>query len=162
MQNYKIKIVNLKKRNDRKKNIENIFKKINFESYSFYEAVDGKNIPLNLEIKDLFKNNDFGNRKCFIGCALSHYNIWIDLLKDKTSQYYIIFEDDIILSDYFSNNFEKTKIYTENNIKNIDLLFLGYHTCGSNNLDINSYIDDSFNILFTDLILVAVQLISFK
>jgi len=146
MQNYKIKIVNLKKRNDRRKNIENIFKKINFENYSFYEALDGKNIPLNLEIKYLFENNDFGNRKCFIGCALSHYNIWIDFLKDKTSQYYIIFEDDIILSDYFINNFEKTKIYTENNIKNIDLLFLGYHTCQSNNLDITSYINDSFNI----------------
>ena len=145
MQNYKIKIVNLKKRNDRRKNIENIFKKINFENYSFYEAVDGKNIPLNLEIKNLFTNNDFGNRKCFIGCALSHYNIWIDLLKDKTSQYYIIFEDDIILSNYFTNNFEKSKIYTENNINTIDLLFLGY-TYESNNLDINSYIDDSFNI----------------
>jgi len=146
MQNYKIKILNLKKRNDRRKNIENNFKKINFENYSFYEALDGKNIPLNLEIKNLFINNDFGNRKCFIGCALSHYNIWIDLLKDKTSQYYIIFEDDIILSDYFTNNFEKTKIYTENNIQNIDLLFLGYHTYESNNLDINSYINDSFNI----------------
>ena len=120
MQNYKIKILNLKKRNDRRKNIENIFKKINFENYSFYEALDGKNIPLNLEIKNLFTNNDFGNRKCFIGCALSHYNIWIDLLKDKTSQYYIIFEDDII----FHKNFE-AKFYSMINKQKYDFLLLG-------------------------------------
>jgi len=147
MKNYKIKVINLKKRNDRKKNVETIFNKINFESYEFYEAIDGKNIPLTLEIKNLFKNNDFCNRKCFIGCALSHYNIWIDLLKEKDSDYYVIFEDDIILSEYFNINFKKTKVYTENNLTIIDFLFLGYHTYNSNNLDINSYSNDSFSVI---------------
>jgi GR25 family glycosyltransferase involved in LPS biosynthesis len=150
MKNYKIKVVNLKRRNDRKKNIETIFNKINFEDYEFYEAVDGKNILLTLEIKNLFKNNDFCNRKGFIGCALSHYNIWIDLLKEKDLEYYIIFEDDIILSEYFNINFEKTKKYLKNNLEFIDILFLGYHTYNSNNLDINSYSNDIFTVIPTN------------
>lgn len=147
MKNYKIKVINLKRRKDRKENVENIFNKINFESYDYYEAVDGKSIPLTLEIKNLFKDNDFYNRKCFIGCALSHYNIWIDLLKDKDSDYYIIFEDDFTLSEYFNINFEKIKKYTENNLNTIDLLFLGYHTYNSNNLDISSYSNNTFSII---------------
>jgi GR25 family glycosyltransferase involved in LPS biosynthesis len=147
MKNYKIKVVNLKRRNDRKKNVETIFNKINFENYEFYEAIDGKNISPTLEIKNLFKDNDFCYRKCFIGCALSHYNIWNELLNDIDSDYYIIFEDDITLSEYFYINFEKTKIYTENNLNIIDFLFLGYHTYNSNNLDINSYVNDNFSII---------------
>ena len=147
MENYKIKVINLKKRNDRKKNIENIFNKVNLKNYDFYEAIDGKIIPLTLEIKNLFKDNDFCNRKCFIGCALSHYNIWIDLLKEKDSDYYVIFEDDIILSEYFNINFEKAKVYTKNNLNTIDFLFLGYHTYNSNNLDINSYSNNTFSVI---------------
>ena len=147
MKNYKIKVVNLKRRNDRKKNVETIFNKINFENYDFYEAVDGKNISPTLEIKNLFKDNDFCYRKCFIGCALSHYNIWNELLNEIDSDYYIIFEDDITLSEYFNSNFNKAKIYIENNLNTIDFLFLGYHTYNSNNLDINSYSNDTFSVI---------------
>jgi GR25 family glycosyltransferase involved in LPS biosynthesis len=124
---YKIIVINLKKREDRKNNIIKLFDEINFEKYYFYEAIDGKTIPLTLEIKNLFKDNDFTNRKCFIGCALSHYNIWLDLAKDKLNNYYLIFEDDIQLSDNFIKNFNKCKEYVDQNIENIDILFLGYH-----------------------------------
>ena len=84
---YKIIVLNLKKREDRRNNIFELFNNIDFEKYYFYEGIDGKNIPLTLEIKNLFNGNDFGNRKGFIGCALSHYNIWLDLAKDKINNY---------------------------------------------------------------------------
>jgi GR25 family glycosyltransferase involved in LPS biosynthesis len=102
---YKIFVINLKKREDRKKNVESIFQNINFEEYSFYEGIDGLYMSETLEIKELFTGNDFGNRKGFIGCAMTHYNIWINLIKDE-NDYYIIFEDDISLSTNFNKYFE--------------------------------------------------------
>jgi GR25 family glycosyltransferase involved in LPS biosynthesis len=121
---YKILVVNLKRREDRKNNIIQLFDSINFEKYDFYPAYDGKNIDLSYEIRYLFQGNDFGNRKCFIGCALSHYNIWIDLINDEDSDYYIIFEDDITLSSTFKEDLEKCK----ENVNNLDFLLLGYHS----------------------------------
>ena len=124
---YKIIVLNLKKREDRKNNIFELFSNIEFEKYYFYEGIDGKNIPLTLEIKNLFNGNDFGNRKGVIGCALSHYNLWLDLAKDKINNYYLIFEDDIELSKNFVKDFDKCKEFINENIDVVDILFLGYH-----------------------------------
>jgi GR25 family glycosyltransferase involved in LPS biosynthesis len=130
---YKIIVINLKKREDRKNNIFQLFDSINFEKYYFYNAFDGKNISLTLEIKNLFNGNDFGNRKGIIGCALSHYNIWLDLAKDKINNYYVIFEDDINLSNNFIENFNESKEFINNNIEMIDIFFLGYHKKNNKN-----------------------------
>ena len=155
---YKILVINLEKRTDRKQQVINIFNNIKFEDYIFYNAVDGKNIKLTLEIKNLFKNNDFGNRKGFIGCALSHYYIWIDLVKDITNDYYIIFEDDFQLSDNFVNCFDISKEHMNNNLNTCDILFLGYHTCNKeiyngeitiNNFENNNYIGGTFGYIIT-------------
>lgn len=142
----KIIVINLKKRIDRKENIIQLFNSINL-NYIFYEAIDGNTLNLTLEIKNLFNGNDFLNRKGFIGCALSHYNIWVDLLKEKNETvYYTIFEDDITISPYFSSNFKKIENHMKNNLSNIDILFLGYHTINSNYLNINEYAKDIFDI----------------
>ena len=163
MSNYKIYVINLEKRPDRKENVKNIFDKIGWseEGYSFYKAVDGKNLDLNLEIKNLFKGNDFGNRKCVIGCALSHYNIWIELLNDKKNDYYVIFEDDFSLSENFSEIFNFTKKWLESGdvscmipgdvshqspSENVDMLFLGYHTHNKiNNTNSTSYVITNYD-----------------
>ena len=139
-------IINLKKREDRKEKIKNIFDSIYFKDYEFYEAIDGKKLKLNCEIKNLFKDNDFCNRKCIIGCALSHYNIWLNLLKDKKNDYYIILEDDISLSPYFLENLNKCEIFLKNNIKKVDFLFLNYFTFNSNNEIItNEYLSQNLS-----------------
>jgi GR25 family glycosyltransferase involved in LPS biosynthesis len=121
--NYKIIVVNLKYREDRKNNVIQIFN--GKYDINFFEAVNGKEIDLSLEIKNIFSGNDFNSRKGFIGCALSHYNIWLELIEDKDNDYYIILEDDITICD----NFE---YYLNENIKHInkenslDILFLGF------------------------------------
>jgi len=141
MSSYKIIVVNLKKREDRKNDIINLFSELNLYPYFFYEAVDGNKIELTLEIKNLFDGNDFKYRKGVIGCALSHYNIWLDLLNDKTHDYYIIFEDDIYINKNidFLKNFELCKDYIKKN-ELIDLLFMGFHKSNQNlNFDNNSY-----------------------
>ena len=122
-------IVNLKKREDRRKEISTLFSNINFTNYEFYEAVNGFEIDLSLEIKNLFEGNDFFNRKGMIGCALSHYNLWLNLIKDSANDYYIILEDDINVSDNFIEDLNESIKLLNNNLNtdnNIDFLYLGY------------------------------------
>ena len=127
--NYKIIVLNLKHRVDRKEYIIELFKLYNIENYEFFEAIYGKELENSLELKKIFKNNDFGNRKGFIGCAMSHYEIWLKLVHDKNIDFYIIFEDDVKLSKHFHKYFEHIKHFTYNNLEKIDLLFLGYTSC---------------------------------
>jgi GR25 family glycosyltransferase involved in LPS biosynthesis len=110
-----IKVVNLERRKDRKEKMEEVLKGI---TYQFVKAVDGNSILPTTEISNLFIGNDFGNRKGVIGCALSHYQLWKQLVND-TVDYYIILEDDITVTNDFNEKLEK--------IKAEDICFLGYH-----------------------------------
>lgn len=123
--NYSIKIVNLEKRTDRKQNVINEFTKAGFDSseYEFVKATDGKELKLTKELYNLFRGNDFGNRKGVIGCALSHYNLWKQLLEDKNNTHYVIFEDDFKLCSDFKKKFECVAV----DCGNKDFLFFGYH-----------------------------------
>ena len=123
--NAKIKIINLEKRKDRKNKTIELFSNlgINSSEYQFIKAIDGNKLVLTPKLKKLFKGNDFGSRRGFIGCALSHYYLWKKLLDDSENEYYIIMEDDITLSNNFKISLEKLK----DDFKNKDMLFLGYH-----------------------------------
>ena len=139
-------IINLKKREDRRQYMEELFSNINFTNYEFYEAINGYEIPLTLEIKNLFEGNDYGNRKGVIGCALSHYNLWLKLANDNLNDYYLIFEDDIHISDNFMEELNQAiKLLDDNmnTVNNIDFLYLGYSKYDSSE---NTNYDDSENI----------------
>jgi GR25 family glycosyltransferase involved in LPS biosynthesis len=121
-----LKIVNLERRADRKAEVSNLFKEAKQNNFIFYKAVDGKQLESTNELKHLFRGNDFGNRRGVIGCALSHYKLWQDLIEDKTHNYYVIFEDDIHFNNQaskFKERFDKLKPAFEKN----EVLFLGYH-----------------------------------
>ena len=127
-----IKVVNLKIREDRKNETINKLTNANFlpDEYEFVEAVYGKELQPSRELYALFKGNDFGNRCGVIGCALSHYGLWLELLKDEKNDYYFIMEDDFTLCDDFKNKLNKlNKLLTDDNDKllnHADFLFLGY------------------------------------
>ena len=135
-------IVNLIRRVDRKEDTENEFEKAGISEldYEFIEAVDGKELELTDEINTLFLGNDFGSRKGVIGCALSHYNLWKQLVESNCN-YYTIFEDDIKLCDGFKEKWNKAK----NNLEEIDILFLGYHVLNTNKDEIHKSIDKKLN-----------------
>jgi len=115
-------VINLERRLDRKENIQKLFSHLEYE---FYKAVDGKKLIADTEIFQLFKGNDFRWRKGILGCALSHYNLWNSLITDKYDSY-CIFEDDITVSENFSQEYlDKCKDFV--NLNEIDILFLGYH-----------------------------------
>ncbi len=147
VQKYPVKVVNLKRRQDRKDNIINLFKSIHFTEYEFFEAVDGKELKNTVEIAKLFSGNDFGNRRGFIGCALSNYNLWKELLDDPTTEYYVILEDDITLSDNFKETYEYLK--KNNFFTNYECFFIGYHMFNQNrekNKDVYNKKSDNFTI----------------
>ena len=138
--NIKIKIINLERRPDRKE--ETIRKltesSINREEYEFIKAVDGKKIEPTQELINLFKGNDFGNRKGFIGCALSHYNLWKQLLDDKNNEYYLIMEDDFSLCADFKNKIDSLN----SEFISKECLFLGYHMFEKNRITVKNIYDD--------------------
>ena len=116
----KIKVINLKRREDRKNNVIEIFKNANISNYEFIEAIDGNSLEITNELIDLFKGNDFGNRKGVIGCALTHYKLWKELI-ESGDEYYFIMEDDFTLSSDFNNKLMST------NYSKYEVLFYGYH-----------------------------------
>ncbi len=122
----KIRIINLKRRQDRKEKTENLLQNNNLTNYEFIEAVDGLSLTATNEICNLFKDNDFGNRRGFIGCAMSHYNLWKQLATSQ-EEYYIIFEDDNAKVDL--NISTKLNNITSQIIENkskYDIVYLGY------------------------------------
>jgi GR25 family glycosyltransferase involved in LPS biosynthesis len=112
-----IKIVNLERRTDRLESMKLKLHNADIDSYEFIKAVDGSTIEPTMYIKKLFANNDFNYRKGVIGCALSHLNLWKQLVNDEKNDFYVVFEDDITFVDNFKNKLD--------NVLNI--------VCGSNN-----------------------------
>lgn len=127
-----IKIINLDRRKDRRDSVENVFNSINpslnLSEYEFINAVDGKKLTSNHKQIHLFKGNDFGNRRGFIGCALSHYNLWLKLIQDTTCDYYLIMEDDFQVHQ----NFKKCIYYIDKEMKHKEIIFMGYHMFSNN------------------------------
>lgn len=120
-----IKIVNLKRRPDRRE--ECISKMsaagISESEYEFVDAVDGVNVVPTPKLKRLFQGNDFGSRRGVIGCALSHYQLWQALLADSAHEFYVIMEDDFELCPHF-----KRAIHAmHDDFINRDVIFMGYH-----------------------------------
>jgi GR25 family glycosyltransferase involved in LPS biosynthesis/tetratricopeptide (TPR) repeat protein len=92
-----IKIINLERRPDRRQAMSKMLTDFCIEQskFEFIKAVDGQELKSTDEIRRLFNDNDFGNRRGFIGCALSHYYLWKRLVADENNDFYLILEDDI-------------------------------------------------------------------
>ena len=145
----KIYVINLKKNTERKKNIINLFNKLGgiFNNYIFYDAIIGNELSESeiyevLSIKSLyslfkrFKDHSDIRTKGGIGCYLSHYNIWIDVIKNNYKNV-LIFEDDI----YCDFDYNKILLYINNVPKDYDIAFLGYVflTLNKEKYEINNY-----------------------
>jgi GR25 family glycosyltransferase involved in LPS biosynthesis/glycosyltransferase involved in cell wall biosynthesis len=117
-------VVNLKRRTDRKEEMEKTFDAAGFTEYEFIEAIDGSSLEPTEEITRLFIGNDFGSRKGVIGCALTHYNLWKKVSADNEHPFYTVFEDDITVSNTFRQRLEKA---LTDELTDVDVLYLGYH-----------------------------------
>ena len=121
MNKIKTKVINLLRRPDRKAKMIDILAKESFANYDIVAATDLNAQPSLFSIKflsKLFYGNDFANRTGVIGCALSHFFLWNQLLNDNDTSHYLIFEDDITLRPNCGNIIPPHF--------NFDFLFLGY------------------------------------
>jgi len=67
-----------------------------------FPAVYGRDIKMTREIAHLFRNNDFKWKKSVMGCAMSHYQIWKMIAKQKGGRYLVLEDDVVFISDYAS------------------------------------------------------------
>jgi len=148
-----IKIINLKRREDRKEFMKNQLINNNITNYEFIEAVDGSTLNPTIEIKELFLGNDFNYRKGVIGCALSHYNLWKQLINDTNNEYYLIIEDDATLCENFNKKYENImEEYKDEVLKDKDIIFFGYHMYENHRESVrNIYENNNENIILTPL-----------
>ena len=142
---YKIKVVNLEHRLDRKDTMFKLFANNNLENdYEFINAIDGKQLSDSIQLKKIFIDNNFGYRRGIIGCALSHLFLWKQLLLDNNNEYYIIMEDDI---NKVCNNFKEKLNDLHQSMLNTELIFLGYHMWSFNRNNVSNIYDiESTNI----------------
>jgi GR25 family glycosyltransferase involved in LPS biosynthesis len=92
--NYEIKVLSLKRRTDRR---EFITKQIDGKHpFSFFDAIDGKELIITPYIENYFKNTDYHlwniDRKCMISHFLSNVEMWKESIKNNKNL--CIFEDD--------------------------------------------------------------------
>jgi GR25 family glycosyltransferase involved in LPS biosynthesis len=116
----KIKVINLVRRRDRRENVIQNFKNVDITNYEIIQAVDGKDLTPTSQIVTLFQGNDFGNRRGVIGCALTHYNLWKQLIESDVD-YFLIMEDDFTIIKTFKTDIETI------NFEKYDILLMGYH-----------------------------------
>ena len=112
-------VINLERRLDRKQKIQPIFKSHNIDP-KWIKAVDGKQLMPTDELKQLVQGNMFNSRRGVIGCALSHLNLWKQLVQDPNHEYYIVLEDDNTMQEGWYDKINTIKHEGE------DLIWLGY------------------------------------
>ena len=96
-----------------------------WRNFTRYAALDGRSIQLNEAQKRIFAGNDFGSRRTFIACALSHMGLWLQLAEDACHTKYLVLEDDV----EFCQNFGERLREVERKVKGRpwDIIFLGAH-----------------------------------
>ncbi len=85
-------VINLKKRTDRLRHIQEVLKKINCNDYEIVEAIDGNTIN-----RSLFINQGA------LGLVQTYFKIF-ELIKDKPTEEIILIEDDCVFSENFCEN----------------------------------------------------------
>lgn len=120
--------VSLLRRNDRRIHMNELLTKHKINGVSIFDAIDGTQLEMNDELKKIFDGNDFRWRRGVIGCAMSHYTIWKQLLNEPNKTHYLIFEDDIRIVDGVDFNDSYKKIVYEMKLNNCewDIVMIGY------------------------------------
>ena len=95
---YKVKVINLKRRQDRREKMANMFQQINFD---FVEGLDGQNYELTDYDKKLIEGNEYEKYGIHIPSLICANYTHLNLIDEcsKQDQPFFIFEDDVFLTD---------------------------------------------------------------
>ena len=117
----KIYVINLKKDNEKRQRITSMFQTLNITNYEIFDAVNGnelKHFEINKKWYDPWSHLHL--TKGEVGCALSHYQLWQKIKKEK--QMAMILEDDFIINN--EKLFLECANHEDEN-PNFDILYLG-------------------------------------
>ena len=112
LNNFKIYIINLKRETKRRENIIKELKKQNLLDFEIIDAIDGDKIKKSELDHLISKNNKFINpintnmNTPEICCALSHIKVYKRFIQ-ANSDYALIFEDDAVFLNDFSEKLQK-------------------------------------------------------
>lgn len=117
-------VVNLDRRVDRWERMDKLPEK-EFLRYNRFSAVDGMKLVPNTQLSQIFDNNDYNMRQGMVGCAMSHIQLYIDLVNQPGNYNYCILEDDI----EFVPNFKEKFIDLVQQLLKVewDICYLGHH-----------------------------------
>jgi GR25 family glycosyltransferase involved in LPS biosynthesis len=119
-----VKCINLEHRTDRKEYMIKQFDALHLK-YEIVPAVYGKELIPTPELCNLFNSNDLGCTLGVVGAALSHKNLWENLMNEKLKSYYIIFEDDTELHSKYDVYLKKIQEKI-NTMDTWDMIFVSY------------------------------------
>ncbi len=90
-----------------------------------FAAIDGRTLAASPEIRHLFRDNDFGYRRSFVGCALSHLALWRQLAEGDAPGL-LILEDDATLCRGFDGQLVELCAQLDARQGAFDVLLLGF------------------------------------
>jgi GR25 family glycosyltransferase involved in LPS biosynthesis len=129
-------VLNLDRRPDRWETFEKFAVEAKFLNYERFPAVDGTKLVSTPQLQKIFDGNDYRMRIGLVGCSLSHFKMYTDLINNDEYDSYLIFEDDI----EFTPDFEYKFNHLLKQLKTVewDLVFVGHHTRDPNNKEVLS------------------------
>jgi len=134
-------VINLKRRPDRWQHFVEAAGSIGLADFRRFEAIDGQILELTPEIEALFevkRPSQFVGRRvprhhgfnaAIIGCALSHYSIWQQLVSNPNrteDDYVMIFEDDVVFDRDFIKKWKSIEAALVTD-KKWEMIYLGFH-----------------------------------
>jgi GR25 family glycosyltransferase involved in LPS biosynthesis len=102
------------------------FRRDNIDELSMFDvfkAVDGMALKPNQKIQRLFEPNDYRYRKGIVGCALSHIEMWLELLCKPQLKAMLVIEDDAQMT----TNFLQKLAHVISISPEADIIFLSHH-----------------------------------
>ena len=115
-------VINLDRRNDRMEKLftHNPELKDRVQRFSAYE---GRKLKLTPAIARLFRPHDFMWKKAILGCALSHLELWWQLVHEKPDiENYLILEDDVKLQPGWEEKWNAAAPFIP---EDYDVIYLG-------------------------------------
>tara|TARA_B110000037_G_scaffold78030_1_gene93207 strand:+ start:2814 stop:4157 length:1344 start_codon:yes stop_codon:yes gene_type:complete len=142
----KVYVINLKRRQDRKKTLKSIFPTVDF---TFIEAIDGKDLDQKQLLKDKILNTSFFDPNGMItmgvfACALSHKKAWDQAIKDGITNALFLEDDITTIMSIFDSNGKFTPPYQdilqEIQNTNYDLIHLGKKSPITPGINVDKYL----------------------
>ncbi|XP_055957916.1 glycosyltransferase 25 family member [Patella vulgata] len=126
-----IYMVNLLRRPERRERMRNTLYDLGIDA-KFFDAIDGKKLndtyldSLGIDMLPGFADPYHGRALTMgeIGCFLSHYTIWEEMVS-KNYEKILIFEDDVRFEPFFDRKLAKLMKEVEEFVPNWDLIYLG-------------------------------------